>query len=97
MADIFIFIVILSEQAKKDLRKIPKRIVKKFKLWIERVENDGLRETRKTKSYHDEPLQGNRFGQRSIRLNRAYRAFYIEKNNGFVELIEILEINKHAY
>ena len=42
----------------------------------------GLRETRKIKGYHDEPLQGDRKGQRSIRLNKAYRAFYIVKEDG---------------
>lgn len=88
-----IFEVVLAEDLEKKLRKIPRRIISKFKVWVERVENDGLRETRKIKSYHDEPLQGIRFGQRSIRLNRAYRAFYVEKNN----FIKVMEINKHDY
>ncbi len=38
-----------------------------------------------------------RQGQRSVRLNRAYRAIYVEHETGEVELIEVLEVNKHEY
>lgn len=71
-----IFTVTLSRQAIKDLGSIPINIPAKLQLWIEHVNTDGLYETRKSRGYHDEPLQGKRFGQRSIRLNRSYRAFY---------------------
>ena len=47
--------------------------------------------------FHDEPLKGKRQGQRSVRLNRAYRAIYVERGTGAVELIEVLEVNKHEY
>lgn len=56
----------------------------------------GTREARKIKGYHDEPLKGGRKGQRSIRLNKAYRAIYVEKN-GEIDFIEIQEVNKHEY
>ena len=49
------------------------------------------------KGFHDEPLKGKRQGQRSVRLNRAYRAIYVEHETGEVELIEVLEVNKHEY
>jgi len=32
-----------------------------------------------------------------MRLNRAYRAIYIELETGALELIEVLEVNKHDY
>ena len=89
-----IYSVIATKKATQNLEKVPKRIAKKFKSWAEAVEYHGIRVVRKTKSYHDEPLQGNRFGQRSIRLNRSYRAIYIEKTTG---LIAVLEVNKHVY
>ncbi len=92
-----IYSVRLRQQASDDLEKIPRRLVKKFYTWVELIENNGVREARKTKSYHDEPLQGKRFGQRSIRLNRSYRAFYIEKKDGMIECLEVLEVNKHVY
>ena len=32
-----------------------------------------------------------------VRLNKAYRAIYVERDTGEVELIEVLEVNKHEY
>jgi proteic killer suppression protein len=61
------------------------------------VEESGAREVRKHKGFHDEPLKGRRRGQRSARLNRAYRAIDVERDAGKVELIEVLEVNKHDY
>lgn len=92
-----IFLVKLSKKAEKDLQKIPVHISEKLQIWIDLVENEGLREARKIKSFHDEPLKGQRNGQRSIRLNKAHRAFYRENTQGQVEFIEILEVNKHDY
>ena len=89
--------VVLTKKARKELYKVPKRIIRKFKVWVDGVEEEGLFVMRKIKSYHDEPLQGERFGQRSIRLSKSYRAFYVEKKDKKITLIEILEINKHAY
>lgn len=94
MADIYN--VILSEKAKRDLKKVPTFIVIKLQAWIDIVGHSGVREARKTKGYHDEPLRGDRKGQRSIRLNKAYRAIYVEKN-GEIDFIEVQEVNKHEY
>jgi len=90
-------IVILSGKAEKDLIKVPSHIAAKLQTWVDLVESEGIMESRKIKSYHDEPLKGARKGQRSIRLNKAYRAIYIEKNNGTLEFIEVQEVNKHDY
>ena len=48
---------------------------------------------------HDELLTGERKGQRSIRLSKAYRAFYIEYDilEGNINIIEVTEVNKHEY
>jgi proteic killer suppression protein len=54
-------------------------------------------EVRKIKGYHDEPLKGNRAGQRSIRLNRAYRAIYEIRKDGATELVNVEEVNNHDY
>jgi toxin HigB-1 len=40
---------------------------------------------------------GNRKGQRSVRLSKAYRAIYKEVEPGNYEVLEILEVNKHDY
>ena len=92
-----IFSVVLTRKAQKDLRLAPKYILEKLQLWVDLVESDGLRESRKIKSFHDEPLKGKRIGQRSIRLNRAYRAIYVEKKDKTLEFVEIQEVNKHDY
>ncbi|MDF1760228.1 MAG: type II toxin-antitoxin system mRNA interferase toxin, RelE/StbE family [Coxiellaceae bacterium] len=91
--------VIISNSAKKDIKRIPTNIAVKLALWVETVEEIGLREVRKLKGYHDEPLKGKRKGQRSVRMNKAYRVIYTEHDQGIIELnfIEVLEVNKHDY
>jgi toxin HigB-1 len=81
----------------KQLDLVPETITRKFRLWVALVEESGIREVRKYKGFHDEPLKGKRRGQRSVRLNRAYRAIYVERESGKIELIEVLEVNKHDY
>ena len=89
--------VIVSENAEDDLRKIPEYITLKLQSWIESVSVNGILYVRKIRGFHDEPLQGKRKGQRSIRLSRSYRAIYVVRENRKVEFIEILEVNKHVY
>ncbi|OGT49020.1 MAG: hypothetical protein A3E82_08760 [Gammaproteobacteria bacterium RIFCSPHIGHO2_12_FULL_38_11] len=92
-----IFDVKLSAKANKDLKKIPLPIAVKLQAWIEAVGHQGLNEVRKIPGYHDEPLLGKWKGQRSIRLNIAYRAIYIVNKDGVIHFVEIREINKHDY
>lgn len=81
----------------KQLDRIPAVIVSKFRIWVALIEESGIREVRKRKGFYDEPLKGKRQGQRSVRLNRAYRAIYLERESGEVNLIQILEAHKHEY
>lgn len=81
----------------KSLRKLPEYVVDKLNIWVRSVENHGIREVRKVPGYHDEPLKGQRKGQRSIRLSKAYRAIYTEHSEGDVEIILVEEVNKHEY
>lgn len=87
--------VFVSKVAEKQLKKIPKHIQESLRNWVLTVERLGLRETRKFPGFHDEPLKGDRKGQRSVRLNKAYRAIYIETIQGLEVLI--IEVNKHEY
>jgi len=87
----------ISDRLKKQLKKLPKFINEAVLIWISTVEKIGIRETRKLKGYHDEPLKGSRRGQRSVRLNKAYRLFYTEQDYGLIDLITIGEVNKHGY
>lgn len=92
-----IFKVILKEKVRRSLIKLPPHIVVKLFEWVDTVSHDGLLEVRKTPGFHDEPLKGSRKGQRSIRLSKAYRAIYEIGNNGEMELVEVIEVNKHDY
>lgn len=57
----------------------------------------GLKESRKFKGFHDEPLHGGRKDQRSVRLSKGYRVIYREIDGLRYEIIEVLEVNKHDY
>lgn len=86
----------LSRKAEGNLLRVPAHIVKKLQGWIELVEEEGLEEAKKIPGFHDEPLRGQRKGQRSIRLSKAYRAIYVIKDD-LVEFVFIEEVNKHEY
>lgn len=72
-------------------------LVVKLRAWVDAVHRIGLREVRRIPGFHDEPLKGQRAGQRSIRLNRSYRAIYVVKKDGGIEFVSIEEVNKHEY
>ena len=86
-----------SKPVDKSLEKLPDFISRKFQAWVIAVERDGMPSVRKLKAFHDEPLKGRRIGQRSVRLNRAYRVIYIEKANGQILIAQVIEVNKHDY
>lgn len=81
----------------KSIKKLPDHIVIKLLSWAKRVEIYGLEEIRKITGFHDEPLKGDRAGQRSIRLNKAYRAIYTIDHSGTIRIIKVIEVNKHEY
>ncbi len=89
--------VTYSKFAEKQLNKVPKYIKEALYLWAATVHKIGLEEVRKIKGYHDEPLLGERWGQRSIKLNRSYRAIYEQKDDKELILISVVEVNKHDY
>lgn len=87
----------LTKSAQKELAKLPQYIKEKLLLWVDSVERMGINTIRKIPGYHDELLKGDRQGQRSIRLNKAYRAIYIENEQKEIIIISIIEVNKHEY
>lgn len=88
---------VIFDGVQKDLKRLPDYILRKLQKWAEQVEMLGLREIKKVPGYHDEPLSGNRAGQRSIRLSRSYRAIYVEEKDGTIELVIIIKVSKHNY
>jgi proteic killer suppression protein len=87
----------VTKFAEKQIRKLPQHVVAAYYTWVKTVELDGIRETRLLPGYHDEPLKGERRGQRSVRLSRSYRVIYEETDSGNVVLIGVQEVNKHEY
>jgi len=84
--------VILHKRVQKILKKLPQYIVKNLQEWTQAIETQGIEEIRKISGYHDEPLGGNRKGQRSVRLSKSYRAFYIEYQEKNEEILNIIEV-----
>lgn len=89
--------VVISKSAQRDVKKAPIQVRRKLALWVRSVETVGIEAVRKVSGYHDEPLHGQRAGQRSIRLSRQWRAVYAVLKEGQVEFVEIQEVNPHAY
>lgn len=87
----------ITKDAGDDLEKVPLHIARKLEYWVNAVETYGIETVRRIPGFHDEPLKGDRKGQRSIRLNKAYRAIYVETKSHEVRLILILEVTKHDY
>jgi proteic killer suppression protein len=62
-------------------------------MWVDDVEERGIAEVRKVPGYHDEPLKGERSGERSIRLNRSWRAIYVVRGDEIL----VKEVTHHVY
>lgn len=78
------------------MRQAPHYITEKLLNWAQEVEIFGIQTVREQKGYHDELLKGKRFGERSIRLSRHWRAIYKQINNGSI-VIYVLEVTHHDY
>lgn len=87
----------ITKFAEKQLRKLPRHIQEAAYAWVRAIGLDGLQNTRRIPGYQDEPLKGDRRGQRSVRLSRAYRLIYEEHDGGHLILVTVLEVNKHEY
>jgi len=89
--------VVLSKSAQKQIKRLPEHIRKSLRTWVEIIEDMGMPVMRRIPGYHDEPLKGDRRGQRSSRLNVHYRVIYVETDRGELVIVSILEVNKHVY
>lgn len=88
--------VVITRAARKGLENAPPHVRDKFGIWVKTVRLFGLTKARSVPSFHDEPLQGKRQGQRSIRLNKQWRAIYTETEADTI-LVTVLEVNAHDY
>ena len=99
-----VIVVHFTEFAEKQVSKLPAEMQESLSIWVRTVEYKGLQHMRSFRGYRDEALNGSRSGQRSARLNKAYRVIYIETVDSFgevkeakIEAIKIIEVNKHDY
>ena len=88
--------VVLSKRAEKDLATVPEHVALKLQDWVEDVEERGIEIVRTIPGYHDEPLKGALKGQRSIRLSKAYRAYYRVVRD-VIEFLRVEGVDKHVY
>lgn len=87
----------LTTVARRQVKRMPRHIVENLAAWVDDVEARGLEEVRKIPGYHDEPLHGDRRGQRAIRLSRSHRAIYVVKEDGTGTFVSVEEEFKHEY
>lgn len=88
--------ILVSNKVIKALEKAPKQVQTKFLLWRQQIKLFGLEAVRHIPSFHDEPLKGKRQGQRSIRLNKQWRAIYEMDSSGTLK-VYVLEVTPHDY
>ena len=77
------------------LQKLPEEVLKRYEKWKDIVRISGPRGLREIKGFHDEPLKGDRKGQRSSRLSQQYRVIYeVVKEE---VLVYVLDLTAHDY
>ena len=81
----------------KQLRRVPKDIIKRLQRGAVYVETTGLVETRKVPDFHDEPLKGRWKGCRSVRLGHKWRVIYKYNKGNEENVIELREVTAHEY
>lgn len=72
--------------------KVPPQVAAKLLTWAEDVADRGLEVVRRVPGFHDEPLQGKRFGQ----LNKTWRAIYTVQHD-VVRFVLVEEVTPHKY
>lgn len=76
--------------------KVPDFIRDKLLAWVVAIQKNGLEIVRKAPGFHDEPLQGELKGLRSVRLSRSYRAYYRIVHDE-LEFVFVEGVDKHEY
>jgi toxin HigB-1 len=87
----------LSRLARKQLTRVPSHIVRKFALWVDLVQVEGLDAARAIPGFGDHALKGKWKGYYAVRLSDAYRAIYAIRKDRVVETAFVEEVNKHDY
>jgi len=74
----------------RQIRKLPKDILKRYEKWKDIVEISGPTGLGLIRGFNDEPLRGDWKGHRSSRLGSQFRVIYrVEKKELFVMVIDV--------
>ena len=84
-----------SNQAEKQLGKLPIELLKRYEKWKDIVSISGPDGLRQIRGFKDEALRGEWKGHRASRLNIQYRIIYkIEKD---LILVKVVRVTPHDY
>ncbi len=78
------------------LLKSQKKIKLRFYVWVEFVTFNGIFEAQKAARFRDHALTGPRKGQRSVYLDKSWRAIYTLHGKK-ISIVRVEEITPHDY
>jgi addiction module RelE/StbE family toxin len=84
-----------SRRAKKNIDRLPKRIVEMYEFWKNVVSLSGPGALKEMSGFKDHLLKGNLEGYRASSLNDQYRVIYHVNQNEII--IEVFDVNAHNY
>jgi len=79
----------------KQLKSIPREILKKYEKWKDIVTISGPDGLKLIRGFRDEALSGEWYGHRSSRLSLQYRVIYKVKKAKI--LVKVMKITPHDY
>ncbi|MAZ50111.1 MAG: type II toxin-antitoxin system mRNA interferase toxin, RelE/StbE family [Halobacteriovoraceae bacterium] len=87
--------VLETKDVRKNLKKIPVDIRRKYKAWIAAVQNGGSENLVNFPGFKDKALKGKLRECRASRLNFQYRVVYTEDK--LVKEIIVVSVTAHKY
>lgn len=90
-----VYEVLETKDVRKNLKKIPLEIQRKYKAWVAAVQNGGSENLKKFSGFKDKALKGKLRECRASRLNIQYRVVYTENN--LIREIVVVSVTAHKY
>ena len=84
-----------SKKAARNIDRLTKDVLEKYKLWKSVAHASGAEGLRKFPGFRDHALKGERIGHRSSYLNDSYRVIYWIDGNAI--RINVMDVNHHDY
>ena len=87
--------VLESTLCGRQLKRVPKHVLRHYEAWKEVVQTSGPHALRAIPGYHDHALKGEWKGARSSYLTHKWRVIYAV--NGEQLQVLVMEVNPHEY